>query len=211
MAAARHVRIALFFHPKLNTTASSPSPGTQSLKRCALSQETELPGTHPIPTIGLLPIFPPAPTPTPPLHATQHFVQEALLIGFAMNKALSIGQQGCGFAVIGCWRRGRASSAEGVLQCIEVFSRSLGSWVRAHVLWYLRVRVLPVSATPPPPLIGVMFEKSARPVVSWSYRSELCCQMPGFGDADGGSVVVQVYGTLIFANRRTLGLWEQLF
>ena len=90
MAAARHVRIALFFHPKLNTTASSPSPGTQSLKRCALSQETELPGTHPIPTIGLLPIFPPAPTPTPPLHATQHFVQEALFIGFAMNKALSI-------------------------------------------------------------------------------------------------------------------------
>ena len=107
MAAARHVRIALFFHPKLNTTASSPSPGTRSLKRCALSQETELPGTHPIPTIGLLPIFPPAPTPTPPLHATQHFVQEALFIGFAMNKALSIGQQGGGFAGIECWQRGR--------------------------------------------------------------------------------------------------------
>ena len=102
MAAARHVRIALFFHPKLNTTASSPSPGTRSLERCALSQETELPGTHPIPTIGLLPIFPPAPTPTPPLHATQHFVQEALFIGFAMNKALSIGQQGGGFAGIAC-------------------------------------------------------------------------------------------------------------
>ena len=106
MAAARHVRIALFFHPKLNTTASSPSPGTQSLKRCALSQETELPGTHPIPTIGLLPIFPPAPTPTPPLHATQHFVQEALFIGFAMNKALSIGQQDGRFAgtMCSCWR-----------------------------------------------------------------------------------------------------------
>ena len=32
------------------------------------------------------------------------------------------------------------------------------------------------------------------------------CQLPGFGG--GAAVVVQSQGTLIFANRRSLGFWE---
>ncbi len=96
MAAARLVPIAPFFHPELNTylpdrvlsfTRDAVSKTLRAFRRKRVARHSPYPNDSPLPNLPL------SSNPTLPLHATQHFVQEALFIGFAMNKALSIGQQ----------------------------------------------------------------------------------------------------------------------
>jgi hypothetical protein len=97
MAAARLVPIAPFFHPELNTylpdrvlsfTRDAVSKTLRAFRRKRVARHSPYPNDSPPPNL------PSSPNPTLPLHATQHSVQEALFIGFAMNKALSIWSTG---------------------------------------------------------------------------------------------------------------------
>ena len=128
MAAARLVPIAPFFHPEINTylpgrvlsfTQDAVSKTLRDFRRKQVTWHSPYPNDSPLPNL------PSSPNPTLPLHAAQHFVQGALFIGFAMNKALSIGQHRACFANIeGRWW-GLCHSREGFFERIESLLRDL--------------------------------------------------------------------------------------
>ena len=76
-------------------TEDAVSKTLRARRRKQAARRSSYPNNSPLPCLLS------SPTPRSPCTRRRRFVQQALFIGFAMNKALSIGQQGSGFASIG--------------------------------------------------------------------------------------------------------------